>query len=161
MLPGGFYSTQDADSEGVEGKFFVWTREEVISLLGEEDGELFCAFYDISEDGNFEEKNILNIGQPLEALAAQLGMADDLLGQILARGRQRLLTVREERIHPGRDEKMLTSWNGLMLRSFAEAARGLEGKTIWRSQSATQSSCLLTCAAMVGSSEPIRRVRVS
>ncbi len=123
---GGFYSTQDADSEGVEGKFFVWTREEVISLLGEEDGELFCAFYDISEDGNFEEKNILNIGQPLEALAAQLGMADDLLGQILARGRQRLLTVREERIHPGRDEKMLTSWNGLMLRSFAEAARGLE-----------------------------------
>lgn len=123
---GGFYSTQDADSEGVEGKFFVWTREEVISLLGEEEGALFCAFYDISEHGNFEEKNILNIRHSPEVLAEQAGIAPAALVQILERGRQTLLAVRDLRIRPGRDEKMLTSWNGLMLRSFAEAARGLD-----------------------------------
>ena len=122
---GGFYSTQDADSEGVEGKFFVWTPEEVTRLLGEEDGGIFCAFYDITPEGNFEERSILHVDQERPTFAARLGIGVDQLESILARGRQLLFAAREERIRPGRDEKMLTAWNGLMLRSFAEAARML------------------------------------
>lgn len=123
---GGFYSTQDADSEGVEGKFFVWTPEEVLATLGEDDGRIFCHFYDVTPDGNFEDQNILHIERPVEEVAASLDLPVDRLEEILARGRRLLFTLREERIKPARDEKMLTSWNGLMLRSFAEAACGLD-----------------------------------
>jgi uncharacterized protein YyaL (SSP411 family) len=123
---GGFYSTQDADSEGVEGRFFVWTPAEVRALLGEEEGRLFCQFYDITEEGNFEDCNILHVDQPVEVRAPGLGLTPERLEEILARGRAVLFEAREARVKPGRDEKMLTSWNGLMLRSFAEAARVLE-----------------------------------
>lgn len=123
---GGFYSTQDADSEGVEGKFFVWRPEEVIELLGEEDGSLFCQFYDITTHGNFEEHSILHIDQSVAEFAASRGLKQPELEETLDRGRKILFEARETRVKPARDEKMLTSWNGLMLRSFAEAARGLD-----------------------------------
>jgi len=125
---GGFYSTQDADSEGVEGKFFVWRPAEVLSLLGPEDGEIFCRFYDITEEGNFEEENILHVGHvegTVEEAAPRLGLTPDALEKLLARGRRILFDAREARVKPARDEKILTAWNGLMLRSFAEAARAL------------------------------------
>jgi uncharacterized protein YyaL (SSP411 family) len=123
---GGFYSTQDADSEGVEGKFFVWTREEIFELLGEEDGRLFSAYYGVTEGGNFEEKNILNVPRTAEAVAAELKVSPERLAEAVARGRRLLFDVRERRIKPGRDEKVLTAWNGMMLESFAEASAVLE-----------------------------------
>ncbi|HEV2708069.1 MAG TPA: thioredoxin domain-containing protein [Pyrinomonadaceae bacterium] len=118
---GGFYSTQDADSEGVEGKFFVWSREEVMEHLGEEDGRLFCAYYDVTEAGNFEEHNILNITRSREAVSSTEGVTVERLAEAIERGRRVLFEVRERRIKPGRDEKVLTAWNGMMIESFAEA----------------------------------------
>ena len=109
---GGFYSTQDADSEGEEGKFFVWTPEEFHALLGDE-ADAFMAAYGVTPAGNFEGKNILEFVGDLEQHSA------------LVEARRKLHAIREERVHPGRDEKVLTSWNGLMLAAFAEAARAL------------------------------------
>jgi uncharacterized protein YyaL (SSP411 family) len=119
---GGFYSTQDADSEGVEGKFFVWTPTDVESLLGADEAPVFNFYYDISDDGNFEEKNILNVKNTIEETAEIFRLAPDRVEEILRRGRQKLFELRETRIKPHRDEKVLTAWNGLMLGTFAEAA---------------------------------------
>lgn len=118
---GGFYSTQDADSEGHEGKFFVWDRSEIQSLLGENEAALFCAYYDVTEGGNFEAKNILNVKHSLEDVAAHMGVSSSDLTRSLQAGKSKLFAAREHRIKPDRDEKILTAWNGLMLASFAEA----------------------------------------
>ena len=119
---GGFYSTLDADSEGEEGKFYVWTRAEVMELLGDEEGRVFCALYDITDRGNWEGHNILNVPREPESVAADLGITLDRLGDIASRGKCKLYGVRAKRVWPGRDEKMLSSWNGWMLAAFAEAA---------------------------------------
>jgi uncharacterized protein YyaL (SSP411 family) len=124
---GGFYSTQDADSEGVEGKFFVWDRGEIISLLGEDDARLFNAYYGVTQGGNFEGHNILNVRNSLEEAARELSVPEERLADVLERGRQTLFEARERRIKPGRDEKILTAWNGLMIESFAETAAALGG----------------------------------
>jgi uncharacterized protein len=118
---GGFYSTQDADSEGVEGKFFVWGLDEISALLGEHDARLFAAYYNVTAAGNFEGENILNITKDLAAVAAAERVAPKELSASLKRSRALLFAVRERRIKPARDEKILTAWNGLMLASFAEA----------------------------------------
>ena len=115
---GGFYSTQDADSEGVEGKFFVWTPDEVRDLLGAEHAGIFCEYYDISEPGNFEGKNILHVQTPPDIFTRKLGIDLGALEMILAEGKQKLFEVREQRMKPGLDDKILTSWNGLMVRSM-------------------------------------------
>jgi hypothetical protein len=119
---GAFYSTQDADSEGVEGKFFVWTIEEIEELLGAEDARLVSAYYGASAGGNFEEKNILNVPRPAQAVAAELGVPDERLRETVERSRPTLFAAREKRIKPGRDEKAIAAWNGMMLTSFAEAS---------------------------------------
>ena len=106
---GGFYSTQDADSEGVEGKFFVWTPDEIEAILGEDNARAFCKYYDVTAEGNFEETNILNVKNPV-ATAPGSDM------------NKKLFDTREKRIKPNRDEKVLTAWNGLMLAAFADAA---------------------------------------
>ncbi|MGE3270812.1 MAG: thioredoxin domain-containing protein [Chloroflexota bacterium] len=123
---GGFYSTQDADSEGVEGKFFVWSVEEVDRLLGASDGPLFRAYFDVTVAGNFEHQNILHTAEPLATAAARLGVSEERLSAVVERGRPILHAAREQRIHPARDEKILTSWNGMMLRAFAEAGAALD-----------------------------------
>lgn len=123
---GGFYSTQDADSEGEEGKFFLWTPQEIEMILGPEDGKIFCKAYDVKPGGNFEGKSILNIPVPFEEVAHRLGLSPDELQQALARGKAKLFAKREKRIKPARDEKVLTAWNGMMLAAFAEAARVLK-----------------------------------
>ena len=119
---GGFYSAEDADSEGVEGKFYVWTRAEVLELLGEEDGGLFCAYYDISEGGNWEGSSILNRPRGLEEAASTLGASTERLREAAARGRERLFEARERRIRPSLDDKILTSWNGLMISALSQGA---------------------------------------
>ena len=121
---GGFYSAQDADSEGVEGKFFVWTPDELRPLLGD-DADLVMGYYGVTERGNFEGANILNVPLPPERYASQRGVSEDDLSAAVQRARAVLLDVRERRIHPLLDDKVLTSWNGLMLRSFAEAGAAL------------------------------------
>ena len=114
---GGFYSTQDADSEGVEGKFFVWTPDEIISILGDEDAHIFNEYYDVTPGGNFEGKNILNVKS-----AAALRRSDSEVNAVLERASRKLFEEREKRVKPARDEKVLTAWNGLMLAAFAEAS---------------------------------------
>jgi uncharacterized protein len=125
---GGFYSTQDADSEGEEGKFFVWTPEEVKALLGEEDARLFNRYFDVSESGNFEDHNILHIDEDMDVIARLMKVSPERLVEVIERGRKILFDAREKRIKPYRDEKILTAWNGLMMRSFAEASRAFDRK---------------------------------
>ena len=119
---GGFYSTLDADSEGEEGKFYVFQRSEIMSLLGEEEGRIFCALYDVTERGNWEGKNILNLPRDPEVVAADLGVTPERLTEIAARGKCKLYGERETRVRPGRDEKILAGWNGWMLGALAEAS---------------------------------------
>ena len=121
---GGFYSTQDADSEGEEGKFFVWTPQEISTHLTTADAKVFMDYYGVTTEGNFEGKNILHVDEKAEQ-ADEAFISEEALQEALQRSRETLFKVREQRIKPGRDEKILTSWNGLMLRSFAEAARHL------------------------------------
>ena len=120
---GGFYSTEDADSEGEEGKFFVWTPDEIESLLGKEDAELFCRYFDVSPLGNFEDRNILHVDVEVDALARLLRVSPERLSDVIERGRRTLFEAREKRVRPGLDDKILTAWNALMLKSFAEAGR--------------------------------------
>ena len=122
---GGFYSTQDADSEGEEGKFFLWTPAEIEQVLSPQDAQLFSLYYDVSAHGNFEGKNILHVRQDARQVADKAGVSLDDLDEALRRSRTMLFQFREQRVKPARDEKILTAWNGLMLRSFAEAARHL------------------------------------
>ena len=122
---GGFFSTQDADSEGEEGKFFVWSADEVWDLLGPE-AVLFSDVYDVTRGGNWEGHNILHVARNIEEVAKTHGLDQDTLERVLAESRRKLLEAREKRIRPGRDEKVLTAWNGMMLAAFAEAARALK-----------------------------------
>ncbi len=119
---GGFYSAQDADSEGEEGKFFVWTPAEVAAVLGERDAEVFCAFYDVTRTGNWEGHNILHVVMDASEVAARFGLTVQEAANILDGGRMKLLAARETRVKPGLDDKVLTSWNGLMLAACAECA---------------------------------------
>ena len=122
---GGFYSTQDADSEGEEGKFFLWSRDEVMRVLGDEVGEIFCRYYDVTDVGNFEHRNILHPILTLAQLAKLFRRDVEEVTRLIADAKQKLFTVREGRVKPARDEKILTSWNGLMLSAFAEAYKVL------------------------------------
>ncbi len=115
---GGFYATQDADSEGHEGTFFVWTHEEVKAVIGETQADLFCKTYDVTPAGNFEGKNILQIKRPASSLAKETGQAEAEILNALQEGRKKLFARRESRIKPFRDEKILTSWNALMMNAF-------------------------------------------
>ena len=116
---GGFYSTQDADSEGVEGKFFVWEPNDVEDIIGEENAEIFCEYYDITPHGNFEGENILHVQTPPDIFARKLQMDPGELETLLTNARQKLFEAREKRIKPGLDDKILTSWNGIMIRGMA------------------------------------------
>jgi uncharacterized protein YyaL (SSP411 family) len=120
---GGFYSTQDADSEGEEGKFFVWSEAEIMGLLGEEPGAIFCRSYDVSEVGNFEENNILHPILTLEQAAKYFRKDRSEIDQLIAAAKQKLFSAREKRIKPFRDEKIITAWNGLVLSGLAEAIK--------------------------------------
>jgi len=120
---GGFYSTEDADSEGVEGKFYVWSKKEILDRLGEEVGEHFCTVYDVSEAGNFEGQNILNLPRAIEQVAEANGWELAELESQLAAAHAKLFSMRETRVRPGLDDKVIVCWNGLAIDAFARAAR--------------------------------------
>ncbi len=110
---GAFYSTLDADSEGEEGKFYVWSRDEVMSIVGEDDGKIFCELFDVTGRGNWEGKNILHVVGNDHTLNEHR--------ELVLRAKCKLYGARSERVPPGRDEKVLAGWNGWMLAAFAEA----------------------------------------
>jgi uncharacterized protein len=122
---GGFYSTQDADSEGEEGKFFVWTPDETRAVLGEEDAKIAARYFDISEAGNFEGSNILHRTIELSDAAKMFGRSTDELAVAIERIKAKLFAAREKRVKPERDEKILAAWNGMMIGAFAEGYRTL------------------------------------
>jgi uncharacterized protein len=123
---GGFFSAQDADSEGVEGKFFVWTPEEIRAALGDEEtARAALAYWGVDGGPNFEGHSILCVPRPPKEVAERLGLSVDRLEETIARARQTLYQVRERRVHPGLDDKVLAAWNGLALAAFAEAGRAL------------------------------------
>jgi uncharacterized protein YyaL (SSP411 family) len=133
---GGFYSTEDADSEGMEGLFYIWTWEQVFDALGDDDGGLFASFYDVTATGNWDHpgdahvpegpKNILRILRPLKEASRLAGMEPSALERRLAAAREKLFAVRERRAHPALDDKILAAWNGLMIASLAKGAAVLD-----------------------------------
>ena len=129
---GGFYSTEDADSEGVEGKFYVWTLAEVNEVLGAERAKTFAYVYDVTAAGNWEAQNILNLPKTIAQAAKLLGRDEEELRSELAEDRAKLLAVRDRRVPPGKDTKVLTSWNGLMIAPLAEGGRVLGRRALPR-----------------------------
>jgi uncharacterized protein YyaL (SSP411 family) len=123
---GGFHSTEDADSEGEEGKFYVWTPDEIKEILGDQRGEQFCYVYDVTPGGNFEGHNILNLPKSIEQSAALRHGDAERLRQELAEDRGKLLAVRDRRIRPAKDDKVLVSWNALMIDAMARAGAILD-----------------------------------
>src|SRR5579884_1090386 len=124
---GGFASTQDADSEGEEGRFFVWTPEHLDAVLGGDDAGLAARVFGVTAAGNFEHgATVLSLPYPLEQVAQSLGVEPGALQERLDGIRGRLFAAREQRVHPGRDDKVITAWNALMLGAFAEAGAALD-----------------------------------
>jgi hypothetical protein len=140
---GGFYSTLDADSEGEEGKFYVWSHGEVSELLGDDDARAFGALFDVTPAGNWEGHSILNIPRDPVDVAAELAIPVERLAEIAARGRRLLLDRRAGRVRPGRDEKILAGWNGWMLAAFAEAATAFDSAA-YREAARANAEFLLT-----------------
>ena len=141
---GGFYSAEDADSEGEEGKFYLWTTDEIKEILGN-DSEIFIKFFNVEKEGNLpdgeaglidsvhntrSDKNILHIKKGLSEFAVENDIDEKEFKKMLENGRQKLFEVREKRIHPYKDDKILTDWNGLMISAFSKAAQ-VFGKNIY------------------------------
>ena len=125
----GFYSAQDADSEGEEGKFYVWSKQEISNSLGDETiARIFCEYYGVGQAGNFEGKNILNIRSSFADLSLKYSRPPEMLKRIINDASSRLFEIREKRVKPGRDDKMLTAWNGLMISGFAKGFRVTNNK---------------------------------
>ncbi len=116
---GGFFSAYDADSEGVEGKFYVWKKSEIKEILGD-DTDLFCLYYDVTDGGNWEGNSILCNNINISAVAFHFGKSEDKIREILVNCSEKLLSVRSKRVSPGLDDKILTSWNSLMITAFAK-----------------------------------------
>jgi uncharacterized protein YyaL (SSP411 family) len=125
---GAYYSTEDADSEGVEGKFYVWSFAEIEELLGAERGQQFCDCYDVTKEGNFEASNILNLPKSIAQFAALRELDEALLRVQLAEDRDKLLQQRATRVRPGVDDKVLLSWNALMITAMTRGSRAVGDK---------------------------------
>jgi uncharacterized protein YyaL (SSP411 family) len=119
---GGFHSAEDADSEGVEGKFYVWSWDEIHEVLGASAAERFCYVYNVTEGGNFEGQNILNLPKSIQQCANAKHWDLEQLRDELATSREKLLDRRTTRIRPGKDDKVIVSWNGLTIEAMARAA---------------------------------------
>jgi uncharacterized protein YyaL (SSP411 family) len=146
---GGFYSTQDADSEGEEGKFFLWDAAEIRSVLTPEEAAVALRYWGVADGPNFEGRSILCVPRDLAAVASALGLAEGEATDRLARARAKLFAARQGRVKPGRDEKVLAGWNGMMLRAFAEAAAVL-GRPDYRAVAERNASFLLDAMVREG-----------
>lgn len=117
---GGFYSALDADSEGEEGRFYIWSKTEIDTLLGT-NAELFCEYYQVTDKGNFEYRNILHIKEDADAFALRKNISVPVFQALLRQLKQTLLQARNKRIRPGMDDKIILAWNGLMNTAFSKA----------------------------------------
>ncbi len=128
---GGFYSAEDADSEGEEGKFYLWTENEIRQILDKDEADLIISVFDVKKEGNFSEgatgkgngRNIFHLKKSLPEIASQLKMSEQELERRLETARQKLFATREKRIHPHKDDKVLADWNGLMIAALAQGAQ--------------------------------------
>ena len=125
---GGFYSSMDADSEGVEGKYYVWKRSEIEKILGKEDADVFAQYFDITEEGNWEGNSIPRIIMKKSSLSNFLKIPEDKMNESLSNSRIKVKDYRNSRIPPGTDDKVIVSWNGLMISSLAKASSVLGKK---------------------------------
>ncbi|WMW24502.1 thioredoxin domain-containing protein [Methanolobus sediminis] len=133
---GGFYSAEDADSEGVEGKFYVWTTAEIEEILGKEHAEIFMKIFNVKKEGNFAEehsndltgKNILHTTESMQNIRIWNGEYGDYILQSIEKSREKLFAEREKRIHPSKDDKILTDWNGLTIAAFCKAAQAFDNE---------------------------------
>ncbi len=123
---GGFHSAVDADSEGEEGRFYVWRPAEIEAVLGPEAGRRFCAYYDITEAGNWEGRSVPNTPRAIADVAARLGIAPADLETTIESGRPRVYEARHRRVPPAVDDKVITAWHGLMIGALADGARVLD-----------------------------------
>ncbi len=131
---GAFYCAEDADSEGVEGKFYLWKKEEIYNILSPGAADLVYKVYDVSSEGNYREEisgiptrqNILHLERPMQEVAQELGFSLDELKAKLETSRKMLFAEREKRVHPSKDDKVLTDWNGLMIAALCKASRAFE-----------------------------------
>jgi uncharacterized protein len=155
---GAFYSAEDADSEGQEGLFYVWTQEEVKAVLGEETGSLYCRFYDISPEGNFEDhRNIAHVSRPVADASGLYGMDAEKLEAFLAAANEKLFAVRRQRIPPLKDDKILTSWNGLMIAALAKGAMAFHDPLL--GQAAARAADFILAALRRDAGRLLRRYR--
>lgn len=128
---GGFYSAEDADSEGVEGRFYTWKEEEIRNILGDKDADIFIRIYNVKKTGNFMDEasmeatgqNILYLAKPLEETAKEMKIPLSELESLLETSRKKLFEAREKRVHPHKDDKILTDWNGMMIAALSKASR--------------------------------------
>ncbi|MBS0604277.1 MAG: thioredoxin domain-containing protein [Verrucomicrobia bacterium] len=123
---GGFYSAEDADSEGHEGMYYTWTQYEVKEVLSNEESEIFCQYYGITSEGNFEGRSVLHISHPIEEFAELRNIDVKDAKEILAKARPKLIKRRQFRPHPFKDDKIIVSWNGLMIDALIKAASALK-----------------------------------
>jgi uncharacterized protein len=156
---GGFYSAEDADSEGEEGLFYVWKPQEIVAHLGPEEGDLFCRFYNITEKGNFEHNlSIPHMTESVGAFAARNAITTQELEQRLATCRKKLFHIREKRVHPFKDDKILSAWNGLMIAALSRASQAL-GEPSYRDAAKRSADFVLT-AMREGDGRLYRRYRL-
>ncbi len=128
---GGFYSAEDADSEGVEGKFYIWTKDEIYKVLGEEDAKFASKVFSVNSEGNFNEEasqrktnsNILHLENSIDEISETLGIKKEDVKRKMEKIREKLFNVREKRVHPHKDDKILTDWNGLMISALSKGAQ--------------------------------------
>ena len=139
---GTFFSAQDADTDGEEGKTFVWKKKEITEILGN-DSELFCIYYDVTDGGNFEGHTILANNVNTSALAFKFNIPEDKIKEKIKECSQKLLTVRNNRTQPGKDDKVITSWNGLMISAFSKGYR-VTGNNSYLDTAKTASDFFLT-----------------
>ena len=152
---GAFYSTEDADSEGREGKFYVWSRDEIVASLGKEKAAPFCEYYGVTSPGNFEgEWSVLHIASSLEKVSASHGIPLKDLEKLLEEGRKRLFAGRKKRVRPERDEKILTSWNALMISGLIDGFKA-SGKKRYLNQALKAAHFILQ---EMGKDGPLMRV---
>lgn len=123
---GGFYSAEDADSEGQEGVYYTWTLQEVSEILSEKEAEVFCQYYGVTPEGNFEGRNVLHIKLPIEEFSQQHHISVEEVRSLLNTARDKMLKKRESRLHPFKDDKIIVSWNGLMIDAMIRASLALK-----------------------------------
>ena len=155
---GGFHSAEDADSEGEEGKFYVWRPEEITAVLGEEEGAFFCRCYGVSEEGNFEGRNILHVPRDRAAFLQREGISEAELEDRLALLRRKLLAERDKRVRPAKDDKVLAAWNGMMISALARGYQVLGNE---RYRAAAEKAADFVLAEMVREGVLLRTYRAA